>query len=73
MSSGVEINLILIYAFSIMKDITRKTNVVDLLIGGVLGSISTLIIGSLTPKIIIAEIIWGFAFVFIIILLFSRH
>ena len=57
-----------------MKDpLSRKTNASDLLIGGVLGSVFTSIIGLFVSHVLIAEIIWGFAFIFIIFLLFSQN
>jgi hypothetical protein len=52
---------------------SRITDSFDLLIGAILGSFFTLIIGLFIPQIVIAEIAWGIAFVFIMFLLFSHH
>lgn len=49
------------------------TDSFDLLIGAILGSFFTLIIGLFIPQMVIAEIAWGIAFVFIMFLLFSHH
>lgn len=56
-----------------IKNLFRMADISDLLIGGILGSIFILIIGLSIPQVIIAEISWGIAFVFIMFLLFLHH
>jgi hypothetical protein len=55
------------------NEFSRTTNIIDLSIGFILGSIFILIIGLFVSPVMIAEIIWGFAFVFIMFLLFLLH
>ena len=52
---------------------SRITNSTDLLIGVILGSLFTLFIGLFITPLLVAEIVWGIAFVFIMFLLFARH
>ena len=52
---------------------SRTINSFDLLIGIILGSFFTLAIGLFIPQIVVAEITWGFALVFIMFLFFSHH
>jgi len=57
-----------------MSDVfTRKIYSSDLLIGGILGSVFTVTIGLFVSQIVTAEIVWGLAFIFIVILITLRR
>lgn len=57
-----------------MKNLFSKmADSFDLLTGVILGSFFTVLIGLFISQIVVAEITWGFAVVFIVFLIFSHH